>query len=86
MKTKSKNITKQERQASGCNCSYSRGHAKYCWYKEPVCTFKGSKTKGWIITMTNAKENFIWDQALLDEEIPCLIDALNKIEAKRRSK
>lgn len=54
--------------------------------KKPTCTYKGSSTKGWIITMTNAKENFIWDQALLDEEIPCLIDALNKIEAKRRSK
>jgi len=54
--------------------------------KKPVCTFKGSKTKGWVITMTNAKENFVWDQVLLDEEIPCLIEAFNKIQAKRHEK
>lgn len=55
-------------------------------HKKPTCTYKGSKTKGWIITMVNHKENFVWDQALLDEEIPCLIEAFNKIQAKRNAK
>lgn len=54
--------------------------------KKPICTYKGSKSKGWIITMTNEKEQFKWDQALLDEEIPCLIEAFNKIQAKRHEK